>query len=286
MLAKLVARLRAVKQAAIGQPVQPARTTMLDQYVHAAPGPQHALDVFAGDWWSSLPGPYAELKAGPLPLFADERITWAIEALGGVAGRTVLELGPLEGGHAYMLEQAGAASIVSIEASTRAFLKCLVAKEVTGMKRTQFLLGDFEEYLRQDGHRFDAIVASGVLYHTRNPVELIHNLARATDRLFMWTHYYDRERVAKVAHMVHRFEEGRPAEHAGFRHTLYRQNYRELVETTRFAGGSEEYSSWLGRDDLFGALAHAGLSDIRVGVEELEHTNGPSISFVAKRPGA
>jgi hypothetical protein len=283
MLRKLAARLGAIRQAATGQP---ARTAMLDQYVRSMPGPQNALDVFAGDWWSSLPGPYAPLKAGPLPLFADTRITWAVEALGGVAGKTVLELGPLEGGHAYMLEQAGAASIVSIEASTRAFMKCLIAKEVTGMKRTEFLLGDFEDYLRAGERRFDVIVASGVLYHTRNPVELLHNLARATDRLFMWTHYYAKERVDSVPHMARHFEPGRPAEHAGFRHTLYRQNYQEQLDTTRFAGGSEAYSSWLGRDDLFGALKHAGLTEIVLGLDEPEHVNGPSLSFVAKRPGA
>src|SRR6185312_3462803 len=123
MLAKLTARLSAIRQAATGHYVH---TMMLDQYVRAVPDAQRALDVFAGDWWSSLPGACAGLKAGHLPLFADERISWAVEALGGVEGKNVLELGPLEGGHTYMLEQAGAESILAIEASTRAFLKCLI----------------------------------------------------------------------------------------------------------------------------------------------------------------
>jgi uncharacterized protein DUF1698 len=280
MLDKIAARLRA-----IGRPqAAPARAAMLDQYVHALPEAQHALDVFKGDWWSTLPPPNDGLRAGQLPLFADSRITWAIEALGGVAGRTVLELGPLEGGHTYMLEQAGAQSIVAVEASTKAFLKCLVVKEVVGLPRSRFLLGDFEEYLRAGGHRYDCAIASGVVYHVRNPVELIHNIARAADRVFIWTHYFDKARLDAIAHMRHRFQGGsHVAEHAGFRHTLHRYDYGDFLDTTRFAGGSEEYSHWLSREDLLGALRHAGFDTVTVGQEEPEHTNGPCISLVASR---
>lgn len=283
MLDKLAARLRAIARPQAAS----ARPAMLDQYVHAMPAAQHALDIFKGDWWSTLPPPCEGLAAGQLPLFADQRITWAIEALGGVAGRTVLELGPLEGGHTYMLEQAGARSIVAVEASTKAFLKCLVVKEVVGLPRSRFLLGDFEEYLRAGGHRHDCVIASGVVYHVRNPVELIHNIARAADRVYVWTHYFDKTRLDAIAHMRHRFAGGsHAAEHAGFRHTLHRYDYGDFLDTTRFAGGSEEYSHWLSRDDLLGALRHAGLSEIAIGEEEPGHTNGPSISLVARRAGA
>ena len=37
---------------------------------------------------------------------------------------------------------------------------------------------------------------------------------------------------------------------------------------------------------LFGALRHAGLAEIIVGVDDLEHVNGPCISLVTRRPGA
>jgi uncharacterized protein DUF1698 len=286
MLRKVAARILSLARRAT-QPAGPAapRAAILDVYVRTTPTPQNALDVFKGDWWSQIPRPPG-LTAGQLPLFADGRITWAIEALGGVRDRTVLELGPLEAGHTYMLEEAGARSILAIEANTRAFLKCLIAKEVVGLHRSRFVLGDFEEYLRAPGsERFDASIASGVLYHVRNPVELIHNLARVTDRVFIWTHYYVKERVAAIEHMKHRFgnHEATPAEHAGFRHTLHRYNYGDFLDTTRFAGGSEEHSHWLSRDDLMGALRHAGFTEITVGEEEVEHTNGPSISLVAAR---
>lgn len=287
MFEKLARRLRAIYPVAAPPQSDTSRPAILDQYIRTAPSPQNALDLFKGDWWSSLPGPWAGLQAGQLPLFDDPRIKWAIQALGGVEGKSVLELGPLEGGHTYCLEQAGARSILGIEANTRAFLKCLVVKEVIGLQRSNFLLGDFEEYLRAGGgERFHAVIASGVLYHVRNPVELLQNLARVTDRVFIWTHYFIRERLAAIPHMKHRVGASHEAEHAGFRHTLHRYNYGDFLDTTRFAGGSEEYSHWLSRDDLLGALRHAGFTDIQVGEEEVEHTNGPCINLVARRPSA
>ena len=248
------------------------------------PSAQNALDLFKGDWWSRLPGQWYPLNAGHLPLFLDPRIKWAIKALGGVKGKSVLELGPLEGGHTYVLEQAGAASVLAIEASAKAFMKCLVVKEIVGLPRSHFLLGDFEAYLRGEPARFDAVIASGILYHLRNPVELIVNLARATDQVYLWTHYYDRDAIARLSTMAHRFVEPREHTHAGFRHTIHPYNYLDFLDTTRFAGGSEAFSHWLGREDLLGALRHAGFTQIEIGEEEPGHDNGPSISLVARRP--
>ena len=107
-----------------------------------------------------------------------------------------------------------------------------------------------------------AVIACGVLYHMRNPVELLHNIARITDRVYVWTQYYIKERLDKIPHMAHRWGESREAEHEGFRHTLHRYNYGDFLNTARFAGGSDEYSHWLSRDDLLGALRHAGLTDM------------------------
>ena len=286
MLKKLAERLRTLnRHTGAARPPQP-RAAILGQYVRAAPAPQHALDIFKDEWWSSLPGEWSGLQAGQLPLFDDSRIHWAIEALDGVSGKRVLELGPLEGGHTYSLEQAGAASILAIEASTKAFLKCLVVKELVGLKRSRFVLGDFEEYLRSGGERFDAAIASGVLYHVRQPVELLQNLARVADHVFIWTQYYVKERLDAIPHMARRFGESEEADFGGFRHTRHPYFYGDFLETSRFAGGSEEFSYWLSRADLLGALRHAGLAEIVVGEEDINHVNGPSISLVAHRTGA
>jgi hypothetical protein len=281
MLERIARRLRRLKPAADAPQFQLSRDAILDQYIRSAPSAQNAVDVFKGDWWSTLP--LEDVKAGQLPLFEVPHVKFAIEAFGGVQGKTILELGPLEGAHTWMLEKAGAASIVAIEANTRAFLKCLIVKEVLGLRNAHFLLGDFEEYLRGEPVRYDAAIASGVLYHVRNPVELIHNLARFTDRISLWTQYFIRERLAAIPHMAHRVGESTPGEYAGFRHTLNRYNYGDFLDTTRFAGGSEQYSNWLTREDLMGALQHAGFTQIRIESDEVGHTNGPAISLVASK---
>src|SRR5215210_6998671 len=98
---------------------------ILEEYLTTAPSPQNAIDIFKSQWSCKFPEPFASCAAGPVPACDDPRIHWALEELGGVEGARLLELGPLEAGHTYMLDRAGAESILSIEASTRAYLKCL-----------------------------------------------------------------------------------------------------------------------------------------------------------------
>ncbi|MBC8104440.1 MAG: class I SAM-dependent methyltransferase, partial [Cytophagales bacterium] len=139
---------------------------ILDVYAKGVPGDQTALDIFKEEWSSRFPEERADIRSGgESPLFDDPRVAWAIEQIGGISGKTVLELGPLEGGHTYQFDRAGAASIVAVEANTRGYLKCLIAKEVLGMPSAHFLCGDFVEYLRVNQMHYDLCFASGVLYH-------------------------------------------------------------------------------------------------------------------------
>lgn len=119
-------------------------------FVTTAPSPQTAVDAIADAWASRLPSPLQDVQAGDADLFDDRRIRWAFERLGGVSGASVLELGPLEGGHSYMAQQAGAERVVGVEANRKAFVKCLVAKELLGLDRCSFLCGEITEYLRSD----------------------------------------------------------------------------------------------------------------------------------------
>ncbi|HEX5501638.1 MAG TPA: class I SAM-dependent methyltransferase [Thermomicrobiales bacterium] len=258
--------------------------SILDQYVRAAPSPQHVLDIFAGEWASRLPAPLDTLRAGTVPLFEDARITWGAEQFGGFAGKTVLELGPLEGAHTAMLARLGAASITAIEANTRAYLKCLIVKELLDLQGAHFLCGDFVEYLRTNRQRFDVAVANGVLYHMPNPVEVLALLARATDRLLLWTVYYDEEILARSPHIARRFAGSAPAEHDGFRYTRHRYEYREALIVEGFCGGAHPFSHWLSRDDILGALRHFGLSDIAINFDHPDHPSGPAFALVAQRP--
>ena len=71
---------------------------ILPGHADHAPNPQATANIFAGEWISELPG----LTSGAARLFTDENVTWAHEKL-NFAGKRVLEFGPLEGAHTYMI---------------------------------------------------------------------------------------------------------------------------------------------------------------------------------------
>lgn len=255
-----------------------------DSYITSKPDPQNALDIFQGEWSSKFPPPFSGLQAGAALLFEDARLKWFLDQIGGLQGKTILELGPLEGGHSYMLEQNGADNIVSIEANMRAYLKCLVTKEILHLKRVAFLCGDFLAYLRDPAcPQFDAVVASGVLYHMVNPVELISLLTEhCRENLYIWTHYYDKDYVIKNKRQD-KFTETKTSNYKGFNHHLHLYLYDRALNWDGFCGGSKPYSHWLSREDILSCLRYFGFPDIQINFEQLDHPNGPCFALFAKR---
>lgn len=259
----------------------PAKSSGNEDYIHESPAAQHALDLFAGEWSSRLPGSLRDLKAGTVPLFEDHRALWGMNEFGGVTGLSVLELGPLEGGHTYMLEQAGA-RVLAVEANRHAYLRCLVIKELLGLQQARFLLGDFMPYLRELSESFDICWASGVLYHQEQPAELIA-LARQTARkLFLWTHYYDHRVLARKPNLFVRFADAGKHEYKGFRHRLHRFDYSGGQSAKGFCGGLAGHSHWLTREDLLACLDYFGWKNVRIGHETPDHPNGPCLTLVAE----
>ena len=256
-------------------------TSILDWYVQTAPSPQRTLDIFKGEWASVLPPPFSDLEAGPVPLFADNRLEWAAEQLGTFRDKTVLELGPLEGGHSWMMANMGAASVTGVEANIRAFLKCLVVKEMLNTPRTRFLCGDFIAYLEEQQPRYDIVLASGVLYHMRDPVHLIDLINRTADRVYLWTHYFDPEVCGAVGSA--RFPSATETESHGFKHTLYRHEYLHLLQNEKFCGGGTTYTNWLTRSEIIGALRHFGFQQIETAFEQPDHQAGPAFAVVGLR---
>lgn len=260
-----------------------AKPDHLNKYIVKFPDPQNALNLFENEWASSLPPPFNTLKAGKSPLFEDDRIEWAIKELGGIQNKSVLELGPLEGGHAYMLQNHGAASVTSIEANPRAFLKCLIIKQMLKLERVEFLCGDFMEYLRANHKSFDLCLASGVLYHMSSPIELISLIAKSASKMVLWTHYYDPEICMKSAFLKKRFSKTTTDTFQSFEHTLYQYSYGSARTWNKFCGGPEAITRWLSRQDILDACRHFGFTDVQIAHENRDNPNGPSFTIVARK---
>jgi hypothetical protein len=254
------------------------------RHITAAPNPQAALEIFAGEWVSRLPPPLDRLRAGEANLFADPRLAWALTRFGSLDGQTVLDLGPLEGGHSYMAAEAGASCVIAVEGNTRHFLRCLLVKDLLGLHSVELLLGDFLPFLQRDTRMFDLCLAMGVLYHVTDPVQLIALMAERSSRLVLWTHYYDAQRLARcdLSWRWH-FRGSTPAVARGFAHTKHRFVYGIGRHLTGFYGGGADHANWLSRTDLLGALEYFGWRSIEIGTEEADHPRGPCLTLTAVR---
>jgi hypothetical protein len=252
-------------------------------YESSEPLPENAFKLFSGAWSSRVPGLEGP---GVAELFDDHRIKWMIEELGSIAGYDVLELGPLEAGHTYMLEKSGA-NILAIEANFDAFMRCLIVKNRFDLK-SKFVLGDFA---RSFGtiKQYDLVIASGVLYHMSNPVDLLQKIAGVTNRIFLWTHYWEENISLWAPNLQAKIgTKWRPQDTQIFRIGNFPiravpQLYEEALGWAGFCGGPEQGSSWIYREDLLAALRALGFNDIRISFEAVDHQNGPSFCILAQR---
>jgi len=259
-----------------------------DIYQFSKPTPQNAVDLLAG--WSHAFPPEFGVTAGAAAMYEDPRIHWAVEQFGPLAGKRIAELGPLEGAHTYMLERAGAENIDAIEANKLAYLRCLIAKEIYGLRRARFHLGDFVAALEQPT-RYDLIVACGVLYHMSDPLALLRRLAERTDALYIWTHYFDDEEMPLGDPRRGAFRAPPPpheefvesGEIAGVAMTLHLRSYHGAWTKSKYCGGPTDRHYWLEKRQLVAALGALGFNQIAFAHEEPGHQNGPAMSIFARR---
>ena len=259
--------------------------TTFDQYEAGSPSDQLAVDMLSG--WNCCFPPSAKVKAGKLALHDDARIHWAAERFGSMEGKIVLEAGPLEGMHTYMLNRLLPKRIDAIEANRLSFMRCLVAKQIMGLNRARFRLGDVSKWLADFKGRYDLIVASGVLYHMPEPAEFIRLAASRSDALFLWTHFYldeampasDSRRLPFSGKMVERTV-------AGVTTRCYERSYKDSARRSAFCGGTADRHYWMHRDDILALLAAVGYDDIEIFREDLKHPGGPCFSVMARRTQA
>ena len=245
----------------------------LHRFEHRAPSAQTAVDVFAGKWASDLSRLLSVENTGGADLFMnDPRPGLAAAAFGRGTGRLdgmrVLELGPLEGGHSYQLEKLGAAHVTAVDADVEAYLKCLVIKEVLGLKRCSFLLGDALAFLRDNTSHYDLVFCSGLMYEVADPLRVIKACCDISNRCFVWTHYYDADSTT-----VPHDRTVRAVTVEGFEARYYESGEDQEGRVT----------AWMEREEMFDAFRQFGLDDITVLDDHRDHPNGPAMSFTASR---
>lgn len=256
----------------------PDLNILRSKYERRSPHSQNAVDLFS-EWSGAFPE-NLEISAGTLALYSDPRIAWAHEQSNLFEGKSVLELGPLEGSHSYMIEKYGAQEVVAIEANKQAYLKCLISKEILRLEKCRFLLGDFERYLEESDRTFDVIVASGILYHLNDPVRILDHICNRCETLVLWTHYFDS--TAMHASDLRRrpfAEQETLKDYNGRTYRLHRRSYQQAWMAEGYCGGPEDDHYWMERDQIVALCKDNGFKDIRTEFEDAAHVNGPSCLF-------
>lgn len=257
-------------------------TDTFAQYEMRLPTHQNAIDALDG--WSSLFPHHLGLKAGTIPLFHDTRITAALEAYGSIEDRQILEIGPLEGMHTYILNQRGPANIDAIEANQSCFLRCLVTKEILKIDKASFYLGDIQKWLEETDKEYDLAFASGVLYHMPDPAEFLRLLSTRAKALFLWTHFYDE--AAMPPSDVRRYPFNGKVEVrsvAGMNIHYHERSYQHADQNAAFCGGMKDRHFWLEKDEILSLLKRLGYNEIHVQALDNDHAGGPCISVFARK---
>lgn len=260
--------------------ISAAPASTAPRFVDWFPTPENAGRAFEGEWSSAVPGLPA---TGQVHLFEDGRIIWFEERLRGFSGKTVLELGPLEGGHTHMMTQRGA-TVLAIESNLHAWMRCLVVKDALGMLGATFLLGDFVRYLAESPPRVDFALASGILYHMTDPVEVLRNLGGVSDAIGLWTHYFDADVMQAREELRGKFDfEPRVVTtHRDRTVHLYGQQYLQAVDWSGFCGGAAPGSFWMRKQDILGVLKDEGFA-CETFLDQSDHQNGPAFCVFAQR---
>jgi hypothetical protein len=164
-------------------------------------------------------------------------------------------------------------------------LKCLIAKEFYRLDRCTFLLGDFVQYMQKTPRTFDFCLASGVLYHMANPIELLALIAKVSSRAMLWTHYYDHEVIRRRMPLYKRvrFKQGRKDIYNGFSYTRQERRYGLGLRNRQFIGGTAAYSCWLPLEDIIAGLKFFGFREVVIGFHDAEHVNGPAVCLACSK---
>lgn len=256
----------------------------IKKFEHRAPHQQNMLDIFSSRWATDCSFIAPGTTSGPAPHFSeDPRPRQADQFFGGVSGKRILELGPLEAAHTWLLVQLGVQEVVAVEANAEAFLKCLIVKELSGMKNARFLYGDMLEYLATRPEGFDAIFCSGVLYHMTDPVRLIELMSNVADQIFVWTHFIrpDHEEDLKRPGNLHLNLQRQSVTRNGQAYDYFVGTYADKRHGL-FWGGNEDTCAWMTLDGLTQAFGKYGFDISILSIDE-QHVNAPAITFGARR---
>jgi len=240
-----------------------------DGWWNLLPFTTHKIQIADG-LWTVHTGVIAE---------ADVRSHFVLEALGGsLAGKSVVDLGCLEGGFSVAFARLGAERVLGIEAREISYRRCELVRQLLGFQNLRFVHGDFKDVLAATAP-FDVVLACGVLYHVSDPVALIDQIfASCTQLALIDTHVANSDNPfpgCEPEIVTHTF---RGKQYQGMVFTEFHSSrFVAEREQALWAAWSDQKSFWPTEEALVEMLREAGFSR----VEKLDPSSREEPFFVA-----
>ena len=254
-------------------------------FTEASASIKNSIDIAGGKWVTNFK--HLGLQdTGSVVLYPDQRLKWLRKNFGDFKGKTVLELGSLEGAHTLQFEEFGCKEVIGIEANTSHFIKSLIIKNIVNRSNIKFLLGNFIGYINNCNRRFDLVSACGVLYHLTNPVELIAAAAKITDSIFIWTVVYNEDMCPQAHKNLIVGKETLTAldfQYQGYKHFYRRKDTAASQEEPAFSGGMADHAIWMEKDEVLRALRHFGFDHIEAQTNDHNPHHGQNMLILARR---
>lgn len=222
-------------------------------------------------WWDLLPFTTHRIEVAPgiwtadsgLVALDDTRLELVLEACGGsLEGRSMVDLGCLEGGFTLAFAQRSASRSVGIEAREVSVGRCELARDLLGLDRAEFICGDIKDELAALG-TFDVVFAAGILYHVGDPATMLASMRSAcTSVALIDTH------VAAEDAATHDCSPLVTVELAGrsYRGRMFGEYDAGLDEAGReellWAAWSDDAAFWPLEDDLVAMIRDAGFASV------------------------
>jgi SAM-dependent methyltransferase len=222
-------------------------------------------------WWDLLPFTTHRIELTPgittmddgVDATVDLRTDAVVAACGGTLdGRTVVDLGCLEGAFAIELARRGASHVLGIEARAISVRRCELARRLLGIDHVTFLLGDVKDELAGRAP-FDVVFAAGILYHVADPAALLVAMRRACSTVTLIdTHVADPD---AATHGCSPIVERTFGEHT-YRGRMFPEYDPATSDADRegllWAAYSDSDAFWPLEDDLVAMIRHAGFARI------------------------
>jgi hypothetical protein len=128
------------------------------------------------------------------PYYVGEKYFGPLDKLNDLyplAGKSIIEFGPMEGAQTAGLVNLGAQSVTCVEARAESYIKTMVARYALGWDNVNLVMDDFHNADNLKYGVFDLAFAHGVYYHSVAPFFLFENLMSLSKNIFLGGYTYD-----------------------------------------------------------------------------------------------